>query len=137
MNVLVKLYTIKQYLPYQSILIVHQSGSSWRVTQSPKIKTWNNIYRLLRCYGSVTSPTFSDLDKKNLSKSLQPSSRLYIASREIFIALEPMRVYTVQSLNGPNNEGLIPIRLLSYRFGLAGLEYLNHKCVCFLPLSQS
>ena len=35
--------------------------------------------------------------------------------------------------NGPNNEGLIPIRLLSYRFGLAGLEYLNHKCVCFLP----
>ena len=39
--------------------------------------------------------------------------------------------------NGPNNEGLIPIRLLSYRFGLAGLEYLNHKCVCFLPWSQS
>ena len=39
--------------------------------------------------------------------------------------------------NGPYNEGLIPIRLLSYRFGLAGLEYLNHKCVCFLPWSQS
>ena len=39
-----------------------------------------------------------------------------------------------RSDNGPNHEGLIPIRrLLSYRFGLAGLEYLNHKCVCFLP----
>ena len=41
-------------------------------------------------------------------------------------------LYSICTYNGPNNEGLIPIRLLSYRFGLAGLEYLNHKCVCFL-----
>ena len=39
----------------------------------------------------------------------------------------------VAAADGPNIEGLIPIHLLSYRFGLAGLEYLNHKCVCFLP----
>ena len=39
----------------------------------------------------------------------------------------------IAALNGPSKEGLIPFRLLSYRFGLAGLEYLNHKCVCFLP----
>ena len=31
-------------------------------------------------------------------------------------------------INGPNNEGLIPIRLLSYRFGLAGP---NHKWLSF------
>ena len=29
--------------------------------------------------------------------------------------------------NWPDNKGLIPIHLLSYRFGLAVLEYLNHK----------
>ena len=104
----------------------------WPQTCPKLICTFACIDQILWWYGRNCIPV---LTKLYTSIGKRPTSVYNFINTGIRFRHTDIRFCQCR-YNGPNNEELIPIRLLSYIFGLAGLEYLNHKFACFLPLSQ-